>query len=521
MRMAPQSRVAPSMGGASHVIARDERYGEVTDDDVRHFVRCVGGDAAGVVVSTSATATNSKAADGAGDALDKYNVDWMGKYHGRSRVAVLPKTTKELSAIMSRCHARNLAVVPQGGNTGLVGGGVPAYDEVVVNLGRMNAILSIDEDAGVSVVEAGVVLEELESAVRARGMTVPLDLGAKGKCQMGGCVSTNAGGLRLLRYGSLRGSVLGLEIVLANGEVLDLLRTLRKDNTGYDLKQLFIGAEGTLGIVTKIAILTPRAPTNVNVALFGLDSFASCVELLKLARGRLGEILSAFEFFDRESLDLVLEQLKGTRDPLAKPCPFYVVVETSGSVKSHDNAKLQAFLKIVKNQRVIVDGVVGKDEKHAFALWTLRERISVALKYAGAVYKYDISLPTARMYNLVTTLRARLAPQFGSGVKVLGYGHLGDGNLHLNISCAEYTDALERAIEPFVYEYTRDERGSVSAEHGLGIMKAEEIIYSKDAKAVELMGAMKRALDPRGILNPYKVLPAATRAAALIPMSRL
>jgi D-2-hydroxyglutarate dehydrogenase len=242
---------------------------------------------------------------------------------------------------------------------------------------------------------------------------------------------------------------------------------------------------------------------------------------LKLARGRLGEILSAFEFFDRESLDLVLEQLKGTRDPLAKPCPFYVVVETSGSVKSHDNAKLQAFLKIVKNKRVIVDGVVGKDEKHAFALWTLRERISVALKYAGAVYKYDISLPTARMYNLVTTLRARLAPQFGSGVKVLGYGHLGDGNLHLNISCAEYTDALERAIEPFVYEYTRDERGSVSAEHGLGIMKAEEIIYSKDAKAVELMGAMKRALDPRGILNPYKVLPAATRVAALIPMSRL
>ena len=164
-------------------------------------------------------------------------------------------------------------------------------------------------------------------------MTVPLDLGAKGKCQMGGCVSTNAGGLRLLRYGSLRGSVLGLEVVLANGEVLDLLRTLRKDNTGYDLKQLFIGAEGTLGIVTKIAILTPRAPTNVNVALFGLDSFASCVELLKLARGRLGEILSAFEFFDRESLDLVLEQLKGTQDPLAKTCTFYVVVETSGSVK--------------------------------------------------------------------------------------------------------------------------------------------------------------------------------------------
>ena len=509
------------MGGASRVIARDGRYGVVNDEDISCFVRCLGGDATGVVVSSSASSATPSVRDNGDGAMDKYNVDWMGKYRGRSRVAVLPRSTEELRAVMARCYARNLAVVPQGGNTGLVGGGVPAHDEVVVNLGRMNAILSIDEDAGVSVVEAGVVLEELESAVRARGMTVPLDLGAKGKCQMGGCVSTNAGGLRLLRYGSLRGSVLGLEVVLANGEVLDLLRTLRKDNTGYDLKQLFIGAEGTLGIVTKIAILTPRAPTNVNVALFGLDSFASCVELLKLARGLLGEILSAFEFFDRESLDLVLEQLKGTRDPLVKQCPFYVVIETSGSVKSHDNAKLRAFLKVVKNKRIIVDGVVGKNEKHAFALWTLRERISVALKYAGAVYKYDISLPTARMYNLVTTLRARLAPEFGDGVKVLGYGHLGDGNLHLNISCAEYTDALESAIEPFVYEYTRDERGSVSAEHGLGLMKAEEIIYSKDAKAVELMGAMKRALDPRGILNPYKVLPAATRAEALTPTSKL
>jgi len=219
--------------------------------------------------------------------------------------------------------------------------------------------------------------------------------------------------------------------------------------------------------------------------------------------------LSAFEFFDRESLELVLSQLKGTRDPLpGKPCAFYVVVETSGSVATHDEAKLKSFLQIVRRQRVIVDGVVGKDDKHAFALWTLRERISVALKYAGAVYKYDVSLPTARMYHLVTTLRERLAAQeFGDRVKVLGYGHLGDGNLHLNISCKEYEDVIERAIEPFVYEFTRDERGSISAEHGLGFMKAEEIRYSKDAKAVELMATMKRVLDPRGIMNPYKVLP--------------
>jgi D-2-hydroxyglutarate dehydrogenase len=486
------------MGGAGASDARERPwpFSVVRASDADAFVDALGGDA---------TRGLTRAED-----VKKYSVDWMGKYVGASAVVVLPRTTEEVSKVMRHCHARRIAVVPQGGNTGLVGGGTPTRDEVVVSLERMRDIVSIDEDAGCAVCEAGVVLEELESAVRARGMTVPLDLGAKGKCQMGGCVSTNAGGLRLLRYGSLRGSVLGLEVVLPNGDVLDLVRTLRKDNTGYDLKQLFIGAEGTLGVVTKVAISTPRAPRSVNVALFGLESFAKCVEMLKLARGLLGEILSAYEFFDRESLDLVLAQLSGTRDPLpGKPCEFYVVIETSGSDAKHDTAKLDAFLNVVKSQRIVVDGVVGRDEKHAFALWTLRERISVALKYAGAVYKYDLSLPTARMYNLVVVLRDRLRPMFGSRVKVLGYGHAGDGNLHLNVSCAEYDDAIERAIEPFVYEYTRDERGSVSAEHGLGVMKAEEIHYSKDAKAVELMATMKRALDPFGIMNPYKVLPAA------------
>ena len=492
-------------------------YGTFNDEDAKAMVHALAGDASRVLLRQST-----------GKSLEKYNVDWMGKYRGDAACVVLPRTTEEVSRVLAWCHERRLATTPQGGNTGLVGGGVPTGSEIVISLEKMNRVLDVDEDAGCVVCESGVVLEDLETAARARGMVVPLDLGAKGKCQIGGCVSTNAGGLRLLRYGSLRGSVLGLEVVLANGEVLDLVRTLRKDNTGYDLKQLFIGAEGTLGVITKVAISTPRAPKSVNVALFGLDSFASCVELLKQARSGLGEILSAFEFFDRESLDLVLSQLKGTRDPLpGRSCPFYVVVETSGSVAQHDFAKLKAFLKIVKRHNVVVDGVVGKDEKHAFALWTLRERISVALKYAGAVYKYDVSLPTARMYNLVTTLRDRLGAKFGnSRAKVLGYGHLGDGNLHLNISCAEYDAEVEAAIEPFVYEYTRDERGSISAEHGLGFMKAEEIHFSKDTKAIQLMASLKRSLDPRGIMNPYKVLPTAALASAsasasALPLSKL
>lgn len=479
--------------------------------DAAALRRACGGDASAVLLDDAA--------------MEKYAVDWQNKYRGSPACVCAPKTTEEVANVVRYCHERRLAIVPQGGNTGLVGGATPtAAREVVISLERMNSVISIDEDAGCVVAEAGVVLEDLESAVRARGMTVPLDLGAKGKCQIGGCVSTNAGGLRLLRYGSLRGSVLGLEVVLPNGEILDLVRTLRKDNTGYDLKQLFIGAEGTLGIVTKVAISTPRAPRSVNVALFGLTSFDKCVEMLKLAREHLGEVLSAYEFFDRESLDLVLAQLKGTRDPLpGRPCPFYVVVETSGSIAKHDNAKLNIFLNVVRRRGVVVDGVVGRDEKHAFALWTLRERISVALKHAGAVYKYDVSLPTARMYNLVVVLRERFEKTFGSTkkIKVLGYGHLGDGNLHLNISCAEYDQAVERAIEPFVYEYVRDERGSISAEHGLGIMKAEEIHYSKDAKAVALMATMKRALDPHGIMNPYKVLPSSAVTSQSAPLSKL
>ena len=274
-------------------------FASVDADDVRAFVDALGGDDARVLTTREAKA--------------KYNSDWMNKYVGDAAVVVLPRDAEEVSNVLRRCWRRRLAVVPQGGNTGLVGGATPTRDEVVVSCELMKRIITIDEDAGCAVCESGVVLEELESAVRARGMTVPLDLGAKGKCQMGGCVSTNAGGLRLLRYGSLRGSVLGLEVVLPNGDILDLIRTLRKDNTGYDLKQIFIGAEGTLGVVTKVAIMTPRAPLSVNVALFGLKTFVQCVEMLKLARARLGEILSAFEFFDKESLDLVLAQLKGTR----------------------------------------------------------------------------------------------------------------------------------------------------------------------------------------------------------------
>ena len=248
--------------------------------------------------------------------LQVYNTDWMRKYHGKSKLALRPGSTEEVSAILSHCNQRKIAVVPQGGNTGLVGGSVPVNDEVVISLGRMNKVISLDQHAGNLICQSGCVLETLQEYVWERGYTMPLDLGAKGSCQIGGNIATNAGGLRYLRYGSLHGTVLGLEVVLADGTVLDNLTALRKDNTGYDLKQLFIGSEGTLGIITACAIALPRAPSSVQLAYLGCDSYEDVLKTFSSAKRDLGEVLSAIEFLDRESFELVAGHAEGFRDPL-------------------------------------------------------------------------------------------------------------------------------------------------------------------------------------------------------------
>ncbi|CAI0392429.1 unnamed protein product [Linum tenue] len=314
---------------------------------------------------------------------------------------------------------------------------------------------------------------------------MPLDLGAKGSCQIGGNVATNAGGLRLIRYGSLHGNVLGLEVVLANGDVLDMLGTLRKDNTGYDLKHLFIGSEGSLGIITKVSILTPPKLSSVNIAFLACQDYLSCQKLLLEAKRSLGEILSAFEFMDSVAMDVVLNNLDGVRNPLAPTAHnFYVLIETTGTEESYDKEKLEKFLVGSMESGLISDGVLAQDINQASAFWRLREGVPESLQRAGAVYKYDLSLPVEKMYDLVVEMRARL----GESVKVVGYGHLGDGNLHLNISAPKYDDAILAQIEPFVYEWTSNHRGSISAEHGVGLMKANKIFYSKSPEAVRYTG---------------------------------
>ncbi|KAL6105466.1 d2hgdh [Pungitius sinensis] len=436
------------------------------------------------------------------DLLASSNVDWLKSVRGSSEVLLRPQTTEEVSQILKYCNGRNLAVNPQGGNTGLVGGGVPVYDEVILSTALMNKILTFDSISGILTCQAGCVLENLSIYLEERDYIMPLDLGAKGSCHIGGNVATNAGGLRLLRYGSLHGTVLGLEVVLADGRVLDCLATLRKDNTGYDLKQIFIGSEGTLGVITAVSILCPRQPKSVNVVFLGCETFEQLLRTFQLCRGMLGEILSAFEFLDSECMRLLNTHLK-LPNPISD-CSFYIVIETSGSNATHDAEKLHNFLEEAMALSLVTDGTIATEDSKIKALWSMRERVTEALTHDGFTYKYDVSLPVERIYQLVTDMREHLGHRAKS---VVGYGHVGDGNLHLNITSPAKDPALLAAIEPFVYQWTASCQGSISAEHGLGLKKRNYIYYSKPTQAVALMGDIKAMLDPKGILNPYKTLP--------------
>lgn len=463
-----------------------QKFSKLQDSDLQEFERVVG---AGRVLTDE-------------DELEGYNTDWMRTVRGQGTCVLKPKTTEEVSAILSHCNDRNLAVCPQGGNTGLVGGSNPVFDEVIISTALMNKVESVDTSSGVVVSQAGVVLEQLDNHLADFGLMIPLDLGAKGSCHIGGNVSTNAGGLRLLRYGSLHGSVLGVEAVLASGEVVDCLSSMKKDNTGYDLKHMFIGSEGTLGFVTKVSIGCPPRPRAVNLALLSLNQFADVLTTFREARSMLGEIMSSCEFIDSDAMECVTSNLK-LSCPL-DPQNFYMVVETSGSNNNHDEEKLNMFLEHMMEQGVVLDGIVANAPSKLAELWQLRERIGPALQEDGYVYKYDISLPLDVFYDSVLVMKERLGE---SVLRCVGYGHVGDGNMHLNITTPAYSQQVMDNIEPFLYEWTSKHRGSISAEHGLGFKKRNYIYYSKSSAAVHLMKQVKKVFDPKGIMNPYKVLP--------------
>ncbi|MES1906856.1 MAG: hypothetical protein MHM6MM_000084 [Cercozoa sp. M6MM] len=411
----------PRFFSAHAVPNRDESFASLNEEDVTFFKSIL--DEENVLTD-------------AGE-LEPYNEDWLRTWTGRSQVVLRPRTTEEVSQVLKHCNERHLAVVPQGGNTGLVGGSVPVHDEIVLSTSRMRDIEQVDTQGGIVVAQSGVVLEELDTHLAQHGLAVPLDLGAKGSCQIGGNVSTNAGGIRLCRYGSLHGSVLGLEAVLPDGRILDLCTALRKDNTGYDLKQLFIGAEGTLGVVTKVAMLAVPRPKSTQLALFACDNFDSVLALSMKARECLGEIVSAIEFGDAASFNTVAEHIQGARNPFEEEHAFFVVIESQGSNEEHDSAKFEAFLETALGEiDGVNDGVVAMDERQVREIWLLRESCAEALVKSGATYKYDISIPVSEFEHFVQMTQCRIDESDlpnKENLHACGYGHLGDGNLHLNV----------------------------------------------------------------------------------------
>lgn len=448
--------------------------------------------------------------------LESYNVDWMGKYRGYSKVVLKPKTTEEVSEIVRYCHDCNLAIVPQGGNTGLVGGSVPVHDEIILNLGNMNKIRSFDEVSGIVTCDAGVILENLDNYLAEYNYTVPLDLGAKGSCQIGGNIATNAGGLRVIRYGSLRGTVLGLEVVLPDGRILDNLSTLRKNNTGFDLKQLFIGSEGSIGVITAVSLLAAPKLKAKNVAVLSLDSYDAIQKAFIKTRQHVGEILSAFEFFDQAG-HRIQQAHSGSPKKVfedGEDAPFFVLIETTGSNKDHDDQKLTALLEDLLESEIVTNGVLAQDNTQFTSLWELRETITEAAGKTGKVFKYDVSLPVSSMYSVVERTREHLGElglykgegKDGKVKSVIGFGHFGDGNIHLNVIADSYAPEIQDALEPFIYKFVASHRGSISAEHGLGLQKAPHIGFSQPPLSVDLMHQIKAILDPKSIFNPYKFL---------------
>ncbi|KAJ3176633.1 hypothetical protein HDU87_004961 [Geranomyces variabilis] len=505
--LAPTARAAAAAQALTSAqyptLRRNPDFKTLNDNDVAFFKSAIKSPAGVITADTP-------------DELEPFNQDWMRRFKGQSTLVLRPSSTSEVSAVLKYCNDNNIAVVPQGGNTGLVGGSVPVHDEVVLSLQNMNQIREFDPVSGILTCDAGCVLEVLDNHLAQKGFIMPLDLGAKGSCQIGGNVATNAGGLRLLRYGSLHGTVLSMEVVMADGRIVECGKPLRKDNTGFDLKQLFIGSEGTLGVITSVSILTPRRSRAVNVAMLGVSSFDHLMEVFKQAKMDLNEILSAFEFFDRTCLNLVKRHIPNVRAPFDADTRFYVLIETSGSNKDHDDDKLSTFLEHVMTEGMVEDGALAQDATQAAGMWNIRETITESLAKEGGNYKYDLSVPVAQLYDVVEEMQKQLAERglyaadgsaTGAVKHVVGFGHMGDGNLHLNLTSTGWTTELTQAIEPPLYKSIQRRGGSISAEHGVGLMKAPYLSYSKSADFIDLMKSMKKLFDPKGILNPYKYFP--------------
>jgi FAD/FMN-containing dehydrogenase len=439
--------------------------------------------------------------------------DWRGFYQGTALALVRPGSTAEVAAVVAACARERVAVVAQGGNTGMCGGATPRAEgrSIVLSLGRMNRVLDVDTLNDTITVEAGCVLAVIQQQAAQADRLFPLSLAAEGSCQIGGNLATNAGGINVLRYGNTRDLTLGLEVVLADGRILGGLRALRKDNTGYDLKQLFIGSEGTLGVITGAVLkLFPRPRVSVT-AFAAVADAQQALALLGRLRERAGSRVSAFELISRYCLELVLAHIPGTRDPLGAASPWYVLTnldDTDAGSGLRDSVE-QALADAV-DAGIVTDAVIAETEAQSQALWRIRESIPEASKNEGLTYRHDISLPAADLPGFIDE-GARVLDAAYPGVRVVCFGHLGDGNLHYNcfVPGRERDDPVAIAatdVNETVYALVHRRAGSISAEHGIGQAKVAELPHYKSVVEMDLMREVKRALDPQGIMNPGKVL---------------
>lgn len=441
--------------------------------------------------------------------LHPHLVEWRDVYAGKTPLMVSPNSRDQVAAIVKACAATGTAIVPQGGNTGLCGAAIPsaAGDEVLLSLGRLNAIRSISPQDYSMVAEAGCVLADVQAAAAAVDRLFPLSLSAEGSCQIGGNLSTNAGGINVLRYGNARAQVLGLEVVLADGQIWDGLRSLRKDTAGYDMKQLFVGAEGTLGIITAACLRLYPAVKNVRTALIGLSSARDAVALLTYLREALADRLQAFELIQDRALRFVLRHVPSTRNPFDNEYSWYVLLESS---HEPDPDVFETILAVAIERSLALDAVVAKNQHEAEQLWRLRHSISEAQKFEGASLKHDISVPIDKIGDFIERAGAATL-QHIPDARIVAFGHVGDGNVHFNVSqprawvAGKFLDERE-AVAGIVYDIVVSLNGSISAEHGVGLAKRNDLKRYRSGAELYLMQTLKKALDPANIMNPGKVL---------------
>jgi FAD/FMN-containing dehydrogenase len=448
------------------------------------------------------------------DAMEPYLVEQRGLYHGRAQMVVRPESTAQVAAVVKICAEAGIPVVPQGGNTGLAGGGVPSArgDAIVLSLGRMNRIRALDPLNDTITVEAGVVLQRIQEAAAEADRLFPLSLGAEGSCMIGGNLSTNAGGTGVLRYGNARALVLGLEVVLPDGRIWDGLRGLRKDNTGYDLKQLFIGAEGTLGVITAAVLrLFPR-PRDVVTAMVAVRDVHAAVELLSLLRGGTGESVTGFELMTRMGMESAARHIEGVADPFDKAYGYYVLIEcTSAHGPGPLRGAVEGVLEDALTEGLVLDAVFADSRARARQLWYIREVLPEAQKFEGGSIKHDVAVPVSRVADFIADANAAVEAAM-PGVRPFAFGHVGDGNIHYNLSQPPGMDKdaflaewqrLNRVVHDVV---VRKYKGSISAEHGIGLVRRTDLGHYKSEVELDLMRKVKAALDPKGLMNPGKIL---------------